>query len=91
MKCKRCGHILPSTGFICINCKTMMSVDQIKVQKENMKLTRPRTVELVSEKYGLKKQVYEKRNDSNSKKYFYFIILLSIFLLFFCFLLFVYL
>lgn len=69
MKCKRCGHSLPETGFICPNCNTMMSIDQIKIQKENQKKENKPSLEMISEKYGFKKQIYEKREEQKFKFY----------------------
>lgn len=37
MYCKKCGAALPSHGFVCKSCGTMMDSDQIKEQKEYMK------------------------------------------------------
>ena len=36
MFCKKCGNALPTEGFICKICGTMMDKDQIKEQKENL-------------------------------------------------------
>ena len=33
MYCKKCGSALPSHGFICLQCGTMMDGEQIKEQK----------------------------------------------------------
>lgn len=67
MKCKRCGCSLPSTGLICRNCSAMMSMEQINNQKENQKYRNKNFVEMVSEKYGHKKQIFEKREEEKSK------------------------
>ena len=37
MYCKKCGAGLPSRGFVCKSCGTMMDSDQIKQQKEYIK------------------------------------------------------
>lgn len=37
MFCKRCNNPLPSEGFVCKFCGALMSEEQIKTQKENMK------------------------------------------------------
>ncbi len=65
MECKRCGHVLSKTGFTCTNCGMMMSAEQIKKQKEQMDIQK--SVEMVSEKYGHKNIIYEKRDDSTLK------------------------
>lgn len=37
MFCKKCGAALPSYGYICKSCGTMMDSEQIKVQKQFMR------------------------------------------------------
>lgn len=45
MFCERCGASLPSHGFVCLKCHTMMSKSQIELQKkvnnENRKTAKP--------------------------------------------------
>lgn len=60
MKCKRCGHLLPSVGYTCTNCGMMMSIEQIKEQKQRNQDT-PKREELLSEKYGHKDFIYKER------------------------------
>lgn len=66
MVCKRCGKTLPMSGFTCSNCGCMMNSEQIKEQKEDMKLNMPSNTEYITEKYG-KKIIYEKRNEEKKK------------------------
>lgn len=68
MNCKRCNAPLPSTGYVCSRCGAMMSIEQIQEQKENLKQnTSYNRSELVSEKYGGKKQIFEgRREEKNS-------------------------
>ena len=62
MFCKRCGASLPSTGFLCTNCGFMMDTEQIKQQKEFMKENKQgKNVEMISERYGKNKILYQKR------------------------------
>ncbi len=60
MKCKRCGHSLPPTGYTCTSCGMMMSMDQIEEQKKNLQ-ENPRREELLSEKYGRNDFIYQER------------------------------
>ena len=62
MYCKRCGALLPTSGYICTECGTMMSLEQIKSQKEKEKMNTP-TREMLSEKYGHKGMLYQKREE----------------------------
>lgn len=62
MVCKRCGSTLPSTGFLCTNCGFMMDTEQIKKQKEFMKENKQqKNVEMISERYGKNKVLFQKR------------------------------
>ncbi len=63
MQCKKCGQTLSGTGFICSNCGMMMDIDQIKEQKEKMKMEQKMNSLLVSEKYGHKDFIYQKREE----------------------------
>lgn len=65
MECKRCGHVLPAAGFTCTNCGMMMSAEQIKMQQEEMNTKK--SLEMVSEKYGHKNFIYQKREESTKK------------------------
>ena len=63
MNCKRCGSPLPAQGYICKKCGMMMSSEQIDSQKKFMAANQGKLKpELVSEKYGGKKQIYESRD-----------------------------
>ena len=67
MYCKRCGHALPSEGYICKNCGAMMSKEQINAQKKYMyeQKKNPNNVSLLSERYnGNVKRDLEKRKES---------------------------
>ena len=50
MYCKKCGSALPSKGYICQNCGTMMTKEQIKEQKEYNQ-SNQEEIELLSDKY----------------------------------------
>ncbi len=80
VNCKRCHAPLPATGYICNHCGAMMSQEQIEMQKENLK-NQPQRIELVSEKYGHKKQIFEARETKKKSNYFLFLILGVFFLL----------
>lgn len=67
MECKKCGHPLPKTGFVCTNCGMMMSAEQIKIQRDNIKMENKMNALLVSEKYGHKNFIYEKREERKRK------------------------
>ena len=68
MYCKKCGAALPSHGFICKRCGTLMDSDQIKEQKEYMKNEDNQKVEvnLISDKYRREpiNRDYSKRKDN---------------------------
>ena len=80
MECKKCGCVLPPVGFNCTNCGTMMNAEQIKAQKDNMESKK--NIELVSEKYGHKDFIYQKR-EGEKNKYLGILILLGIIVLVF--------
>lgn len=76
MNCKRCGSPLPSQGYICSHCGMLMSSEQIEIQKTLLKDNNAHLkADLVSERYGGKKQIFQGR-EGNDNKY------ISIFLLF---------
>ncbi len=54
MVCKNCGSALPSRGFICKRCGTMMDMEQIKEQKEHIRNEDNKKIELnlVSDRYS---------------------------------------
>ena len=66
MYCKRCGHALPSEGYICHNCGAMMSKEQIDMQnKYRNEQKKNKEVTLLSDKYNLGiKRDYEKRKEN---------------------------
>ena len=67
MNCKRCGAKIYSGTYICPNCKVLMDSEQIKLQKELMKNDVCIKEGLISEKYGGKKQLFEKRDDYDTR------------------------
>lgn len=89
MKCKRCGASLPSVGYLCTNCGFMMDAEQIKIQKEQMKLNSVSNKEqMVGVRFGKKIQLFQKREEisKNYKVFFFFLVfffLLGISLFFF--------
>ncbi len=67
MFCKRCNNPLPSEGFVCKFCGALMSEEQIKTQKENMKNNSLKGV-LASSKYSnLNKIKYNTNKDNDNK------------------------
>lgn len=64
MHCKKCGAALPSRGFVCKSCGAMFDSDQIKKQKEYMRLeeNKNKEVRLLSDLYSKDpiKRNYEK-------------------------------
>lgn len=89
MNCKRCGFPLPSTGYLCTNCGGMMDAEQIKVQKEQMKMPPVSNREqMVRVRFGKKGPLFQKREDvsKNYKVLLFFLVfffLLGVSLLFF--------
>lgn len=68
MYCKRCGAALPSHGFVCKSCGTMMDSEQIKEQKEHIKNEDNKKIEinLLSDRYRKEpiNRDYSKRKDN---------------------------
>lgn len=67
MFCDRCGHALPSHGFICPNCGAMMNKNQIQKQQENRREenNNKRIINLLSDKYNVKKDIDYKPRKEN--------------------------
>lgn len=64
MFCKRCNNPLPSEGFVCKFCGALMSEDQIKMQKENMKNNSLKGVTTNSKYRSFNKIKYNTNNDN---------------------------
>lgn len=68
MYCKKCGSALPSHGFVCKSCGTMMDSEQIKMQKEFEKNEDNKKIEvsLLSDRYSREpiNRDYSKRKDN---------------------------
>ena len=73
MHCKKCGKAIGTDRGICPFCGAMLSPNQYKEFKQ-MKENNYKP-ELLTEKYGEKQIIYEKRNESNSKLFILIIIL----------------
>lgn len=82
MECKRCKKPLSQTEYICRNCGLMMSGEQIKKQKEQMKINKPLQTQLVSEKYGHKDFIFQKREKASPKLFGIFFLFGMVLLLF---------
>jgi len=54
MYCKKCGAGLPSRGYVCKSCGTMMDSDQIKKQKEYIRNEENKKIEInfMSDRYS---------------------------------------
>ncbi len=89
MNCKRCGKPLPSEGFLCKHCGTMMDNDQIKIQKENLKQN-PLNYQnqFISEKYTGHKQIFEERKEEKNGLglllFLFFLLILILFIIGIC-------
>ena len=66
MFCNKCGHALPSVGFICNNCGALMSPEQIKEQKKHLE-EKKKEVTLLTDRYNVNKSNVEYRKTSESK------------------------
>ena len=81
MVCQKCGQALPSEGFICKQCGTLMSEEQIIEQKKYLKENKSLyKTKLVSEAYG-QQQLFKARETSSHKLIgliFIFVILIII-------------
>lgn len=68
MYCKKCGAALPSHGFVCKRCGTMMDEEQIKEQKRfrQDKDTEKMEVHLKSDRYSSEpiNRDYKKHKDN---------------------------
>ena len=74
MVCQKCGSALPSEGFICKRCGTLMSEEQIKEQKQYLKENNNQyKAKLISEAYG-----NQARENSNNKIIGLIIILIAL-------------
>ena len=53
VECRKCGASLPSRGYLCKNCGTMMDKEQIKLQKEYIKNEENKKIEVnfLSDRY----------------------------------------
>ena len=60
MHCKRCGKAIGTDRGICPFCGAMLSKDQMEIYKQDKKenMLKP---EMLTEKFGEKPQIYEKR------------------------------
>lgn len=68
MNCKRCGAPLPSQGYVCSQCGMFMNKEQIDIQKGFLRSNNAHLkAELVSEKYGGKKQIFQGRDSLENK------------------------
>lgn len=90
MYCKKCGASLPSHGFICKRCGTMMDSEQIKEQKEHLKSEGNGKIEVnfLSDKYSKESinRDYNKKEDNNKYLGGLLIILVLVVLIIFAFL-----
>ena len=65
MNCKRCGSVLPSKGYICLECGAMMDEEQIKVQQENLK-KQPQNNRTFSDNYNIDKNIKPREENDRS-------------------------
>ena len=72
MHCKKCGKAIGTDRGICPFCGAMLSKEQYQEYQEMKKSNNK--PELLTEKYGEKPIIYEKRNE-NSKVFIIFIVL----------------
>lgn len=65
MHCKRCGKAIGTDRGICPFCGAMLTKEQMDVYKQDKKenMLKP---EMLTEKFGEKPQVYQKRNDNSN-------------------------
>ena len=75
MHCKRCGKAIGTDRGICPFCGAMLSKDQMEIYKQDKKenMLQP---EMLTEKFGEKPQVYEKRE--NYSQYLWIIVFLAL-------------
>ena len=67
MYCKKCGAALPSHGFVCKRCGTMMTEEQIREQKKLRQDTNEKMeVHLNSDRYSIEpiNRDYKKNKDN---------------------------
>ncbi len=72
MHCKKCGKAIGTDRGICPFCGAMLSKEQYSEYQEIKRSNNK--PELLTEKYGEKPIIYEKRNE-NSKVFIIFIVL----------------
>jgi uncharacterized membrane protein YvbJ len=81
MFCKKCGSALPSDGYICKVCGTMMDQDQINEQNKKMKEEGFKKRLSIREKYGLKNNIVLNDEKDNSSLMGAVMILIFVFLI----------
>lgn len=73
MHCKKCGKAIGTDRGICPFCGAMLSKEQYQEYQEMKKSNNK--PELLTEKYGEKPIIYEKRKEINPKLYMFIIVL----------------
>ncbi len=75
MHCKRCGKAIGTDRGICPFCGAMLTKEQIKIYQQDKKenMFKP---EMLTEKFGEKPQIYQKREDNS--KYLWLIVFLAL-------------
>lgn len=83
MYCKKCGYSLPSTGYLCTNCGCMMDAEQIKKQKEIIKMNfTSNKSQMVRQSFLHKDTFFQKREEvSKNYKVLFFFLLFLLFLI----------
>ncbi len=74
MHCKRCGKALGTDRGVCPFCGALLSKEQMEIYREDKKnnMYKP---ELLTERYGEKKVIYEQREQESSLLFTILIIL----------------
>lgn len=65
MHCKRCGKALGTDRGICPFCGAMLTKEQMKIYAQDRKENSLKP-EMLTEKFGEKPQVYQKREENTS-------------------------
>ncbi len=82
MFCNKCGGALPSKGIVCPHCGTLMSKDQVEINKSLEEENRKKGFkpEYLSDKFGVKKNIEFRKVSSGNYVAIVIVLLMLIFL-----------
>lgn len=78
MHCKRCGKALGTDRGICPFCGAMLTKEQMKIYAQDRKENSLKS-KMLTEKFGEKPQIYQKREENSS--YLWIIVIVAFLIL----------